>query len=86
MNIKLAFSPVSQNPVDLLAVVLDDEKTLHEIDDPAIAAHVAAGRGRLPRQDAEARVLRDPARGRQSRGRSSSTGARSSRAGTSGRT
>ena len=27
MNIKLAFTPVSQNPVDLLAVVLDGEKT-----------------------------------------------------------
>jgi leucyl aminopeptidase len=41
MNTKLAFSAVSQNPVDLLVVVLDDEKTLHEIDDAAIAAHVA---------------------------------------------
>ena len=41
MNIKLSFSPVSQTPVDLLVVVLDDEKTLHEIDDPALAAHVA---------------------------------------------
>ena len=37
--------PVSrQSPVDLLVVVLDDEKTLHEIDDPAVSAHVAAGR------------------------------------------
>jgi leucyl aminopeptidase len=41
MNIKLAFSSVSQNPVDLLAVVLDDERTLHEVDDPAVAAHLA---------------------------------------------
>jgi leucyl aminopeptidase len=41
MNIKLSFTPVSKSPVDLLAVVLDPEKTLHEIDDPAIAAHVA---------------------------------------------
>ena len=40
MNVKLSFTPVSQNPVDLLAVVLDDEKTLHEIDDPALQAHV----------------------------------------------
>ena len=40
MNVKLAFTPVSRNPVDLLAVVLDDEKTLHAIDDAAIAAHV----------------------------------------------
>ena len=36
MNVKLSFTPVSQNPVDLLAVVLDEEKTLHEIDDPAL--------------------------------------------------
>ena len=42
MNVKLSFTPVSKNPVDLLAVVLDDEKTLHEVDDAAIAAHVQA--------------------------------------------
>lgn len=41
MNVKLAFSAVSQNPVDLLVVVLDPDKTLHQIDDAAIAAHVA---------------------------------------------
>src|SRR5262245_27532667 len=41
MNIKLAFSPVSSTPVDLLAVVLDSEKTLHVVDDAAIAGHVA---------------------------------------------
>jgi leucyl aminopeptidase len=40
MNVKLAFTPVSKNPVDLLAVVLDEDKTLHEIDDPALAEHV----------------------------------------------
>jgi len=40
MITKLGFGPVSQTPVDLLAVVLDDEKTLHEIDDAQIAAHV----------------------------------------------
>jgi leucyl aminopeptidase len=40
MNIKLAFTPVSSTPVDLLAVVLDAEKTLHEIDDPVVAGHV----------------------------------------------
>lgn len=40
MTIKLAFTPVSQNPLDLLVVILDDAKTLHEIDDPAVAAHV----------------------------------------------
>lgn len=40
MNIKLGFTAVSQNPVDLLAVILDEERTLHSIDDPAVAAHV----------------------------------------------
>ncbi len=40
MNITLAVTPVSKNPVDLLAVVLDEDKTLHEIDDSAVAAHV----------------------------------------------
>ncbi|MBI3932064.1 MAG: leucyl aminopeptidase [Acidobacteria bacterium] len=41
MNIKLTFTPISQNPVDLLVVVLDEAKRLHQIDDPALAAHVA---------------------------------------------
>jgi len=40
MNVKLSFTPVSRNPVDLLAVVLDEGTTLHEIDDAAIAGHV----------------------------------------------
>src|SRR6185503_7278191 len=40
MNIKLAFTPVSQAAVDLLVFVLDDEQVLHEIDDPAIRTHV----------------------------------------------
>jgi leucyl aminopeptidase len=40
MNIKLAFTPVSQAAVDLLVFVLDDEQTLHEIDHPAVRAHV----------------------------------------------
>ena len=40
MNIKLSFTPVSQNPLDLLAVVLDPEKTLHVVDDPALNAHL----------------------------------------------
>ncbi|HVO10970.1 MAG TPA: leucyl aminopeptidase [Vicinamibacteria bacterium] len=40
MNVKLAFTPASRNPADLLVVVLDDEKTLHEIDDPTLADHV----------------------------------------------
>jgi leucyl aminopeptidase len=40
MNIKLSFTPVSRNPVDLLAVVLDDATTLHAIDDTVVSAHV----------------------------------------------
>jgi len=44
MNIKLSFTPVSQNPADLVAVVLDEEETLHEIDDPVLAKHVALAR------------------------------------------
>ena len=40
MNITLAVVPLSKSPVDLLAVVLDADKTLHEIDDPAVATHV----------------------------------------------
>lgn len=41
MNLKLSFQPVSQTPLDLLVIVLDAETTLHDIDDPAVAAHVA---------------------------------------------
>jgi leucyl aminopeptidase len=41
MNIKLSFTPVAQNPVDLLVVVLDDAKVLHDVGDAAIAGHVA---------------------------------------------
>jgi len=40
MNITLTVTPLPKNPVDLLAVVLDTDKTLHEIDDPKVAAHV----------------------------------------------
>ena len=40
MNIKLAFTPVSQTAVDLLVFVLDEEQVLHEVDHPAIRAHV----------------------------------------------
>jgi leucyl aminopeptidase len=40
MNIKLAFTPVAQNTLDLVAVVLDDETPLAEIDDAEVAAHV----------------------------------------------
>jgi leucyl aminopeptidase len=36
MQVKLSFSPVSQNPLDLLAVVLDEDKRLHQVDDPAL--------------------------------------------------
>ena len=45
MNIKLAFTPVSQTPLDLLVVVLDPDETLHQIDDAAVAAHVARAAG-----------------------------------------
>jgi leucyl aminopeptidase len=40
MRVDLSFTPVSRNPVDLLAVVLDEEKTLHEVDDPGVREHV----------------------------------------------
>jgi len=40
MNVKLAFTPVSENPADLLVVILDEEARLAEIDDAAVAAHV----------------------------------------------
>jgi leucyl aminopeptidase len=40
MNLKLSFSSLDQNPLDLLAVVLDPDKTLHQIDDPAVSAHL----------------------------------------------
>src|SRR6185295_6574038 len=41
MNVKLSFQPLSQTPLDLLAVILDPDTVLHEIDDAAVAAHVA---------------------------------------------
>src|SRR5688572_17075341 len=41
MNIKLAFTPLSQTPLDLLVVVLDADKTLHRTDDPVIQGHLA---------------------------------------------
>jgi leucyl aminopeptidase len=44
MNIKLSFGPVSQTPVDLLAVILDPHKTLGEVEDRALQAHVDAAR------------------------------------------
>jgi leucyl aminopeptidase len=44
MTIKLSFAPVSQNPLDLLVVVLDEQQTLHQIDDAAVSAHVARAR------------------------------------------
>lgn len=40
MNIKLSFTRPSETPVDLLVVILDSEKTLSEVDDPAVRAHV----------------------------------------------
>jgi leucyl aminopeptidase len=44
MNIKLSFSPVSQNPCDLLAIVLDETAVLHEIDDAVVRGHVERAR------------------------------------------
>jgi leucyl aminopeptidase len=44
MNVKLSFHPISQTPLDLLVVILDADTTLHEIDDPAVTAHVARAR------------------------------------------
>jgi leucyl aminopeptidase len=41
MNIRLAFGPVSQSPVDLLVVILDDQRILHETDDPTLSPHLA---------------------------------------------
>ena len=40
MNVKLSFTPTSKTPVDLLVVVLDEKKTLHEIEDPQVRTHV----------------------------------------------
>jgi leucyl aminopeptidase len=40
MNIKLSFPPVSQNPLDLLVVVLDPEKALHVSDDAAVTGQI----------------------------------------------
>ena len=45
MNIKLSFTPVSQNPVDLLAVVLDPQQTLHSVDDPVVRGHLETAEG-----------------------------------------
>jgi leucyl aminopeptidase len=40
MNIKLAFGPLASSPVDLLIGVLDAERSVHEIDDPAVGPHL----------------------------------------------
>jgi leucyl aminopeptidase len=47
MNIKLAFTPVSQAAVDLLVFVLDEEQVLHEVDHPGIRAHVERAAGQF---------------------------------------
>ena len=86
MNIKLSFTPVSQNPVDLLVFVLDARRPCTRSTIPSSRAHLERAAARLPREDAQARVLRHPARGRPRRARWSPTGAPASRAGTSGRT
>jgi leucyl aminopeptidase len=43
--LKLSFAPISQTPLDLLAVVLDADTTLHEVDDPAVRAHLERAAG-----------------------------------------
>ena len=45
MNIKLSFSPVSQNPLDLLVFVLDDTRTRHAVDDAGVRAHLERALG-----------------------------------------
>ena len=40
MNTRLAFGSLAETPVDLLVVVLDAEKTLHDTQDPAVSAHL----------------------------------------------
>ncbi len=44
MNIKLSFSPVSSVPLDLLIVVLDPGQSLHDVDAPALTAHLERAR------------------------------------------
>ena len=69
MNVKLSFSPVSQQPGR------PPRRRARRREDPARDRRRrglrprAAGRRRLPRQDPEARVLRDPARGSEGEGR-----------------
>ncbi len=40
MNVRLAFSQVSQNPVDLLVVILDERTRLHALGEAALSAQV----------------------------------------------
>jgi leucyl aminopeptidase len=42
VNVKLSFTPVAQNPVDLLVVVLDPQQTLHAVEDPVLRGHLEA--------------------------------------------
>jgi len=83
MNLKLSFAPLSQNALDLLVVVLDAEKTLHQIDDAEVAAHVARARAGF-----EAKTLKREYYATLPRARApvrwSCTPRRSSRAGTCG--
>ncbi len=44
MNIKLSFNAVSKEHVDLLAVVLDADTKLHEIDDATVVTHIDRAR------------------------------------------
>jgi leucyl aminopeptidase len=47
MNVKLAFTPVSRTPTDLLVVILDADTRLHDVDDAAIAAQVESASERF---------------------------------------
>ena len=86
MNIKLAFTPVSQTPVDLLVFVLDAEQALHEVDDRQVLGHVPRAAAAVRRRPSSASTSRPCPEGAVARGPRRPTGARASRAGTSGRT
>jgi hypothetical protein len=86
MNTRLSFGSLAQSPVDLLVVVLDAEKVLHErVDDPALSAHLARAEAGFRDKSQKREYFATLPRAVPPR-RSSFTGARASRASTSGRT
>jgi len=44
MNVKLSFSSVSEVSADLVVFVLDEEKVLHTVNDPALSSHLDKAR------------------------------------------